>query len=149
MTADLEKLAGEIKGLVEESQLGCGPWEFSPATRGYITTIFARTLNGTPWDVGSANCGEPDMQNQHAELICMLVNNAPAIAAALREVSALREALEPFAAVAIQAEQGWTSGNYYKHDDMIRPAIRLAHFIRARVLTSTRHDDGQQDAGQP
>lgn len=78
-------LADELERLADESQLGIGDWEWAPATRGYITTIFGRTLNGTPWDVAATSSGDPDIQNQHAEMICKLVNNLPAIIAALRE----------------------------------------------------------------
>jgi hypothetical protein len=58
---------------------------------------------------------------------------APRIAALEAENAALREALKPFAKIAIQAEQAWTSGQYYAPEDYVRPAIRLKHFTEARA----------------
>lgn len=49
------------------------------------------------------------------------------------EIGELREALKPFASIAIQAEQAWTSGQYYQPEEYVRPAIRLKHFIAARA----------------
>lgn len=65
---------------------------------------------------------------------------ATALRAAASRIEALEsrqrvllDALEPFATIAVQAEQAWTSGQYYQPEDYVRPAIRLKHFTRARA----------------
>ena len=84
MTADLEKLAGEI----EEHH------------------------------AGRDTCNPYDRAHHEATLQHLMLNNAPAIAAALREVSALREALEGLRELSERATPGpWQSHKEAFDDD--------------------------------
>lgn len=56
-------------------------------------------------------------------------------------IATLEAALRPFAQIAIQAEQAWTSGQYYEAEDYIRPSIRLKHFTAARAALSKGADN--------
>ena len=72
----------------------------------------------------------PSILIEAADRIAALVAERDALAA---EIAKLREALKPFATIAVQAEQAWTSGQYYQPEDYVRPAIRLKHFTAARA----------------
>jgi hypothetical protein len=50
-----------------------------------------------------------------------------------RENARMRAALEPFAAIADRADNGWTSGNYYADNVKVSPAIPVLAFRAARA----------------
>lgn len=103
---DTAKLADEIEGLAKDATPG--RWGATPAVPGaqrHFYLVGNRDANNCEVDIGSIQGGYYSCA-ANAALIVALVNNAPTIIAALRELDAahareakLREALEPFAIV--------------------------------------------------
>lgn len=86
-----------LRRLNAERTRSLGAWEYEPARRGQITTIFGRYQSGEAAGIAYTACGDEDQQNVDAEFICAIVNASDDLfaerAAMMNKMALYRDAL--------------------------------------------------------